>query len=220
MAEGHRQRMRERFYQEGIDHFAPHEALEMLLYFALPRKDTNPLAHKLIDHFGSFHGVLDANREDLIKFGLTENTAALLNMMPAFSNFYMQSRAIGTPVLSDSTILGNLAVNKIGERNNEVFGIICMTTQRKFINFEIVDEGTVNHSNVSARKVVECALRNNATRVAFTHNHPGGSLTPSNEDKQLTANLSAILSNLGISVTDHIIVANGRFLSMREQGML
>ena len=220
MAEHRRQRMRNRFYNEGLDSFEPHEALETLLFFTIPRHDTNGIAHRLIDHFGSFHGVLEANRQDLIKFGLTENTAALLNMVPAFSNYYMQSRSSGTPHFPDCTAIGNFAVNKIGERANEVFGVLCLTTQRKFINFEIIEEGTVNSATTSPRKVVECALRNNASKVVFVHNHPGGSLVPSADDKALTLSLSSILSTVGVGVIDHIIVANGRFSSMSEQGLI
>lgn len=220
MAEGHRQRMRNRFYKEGIDSFEPHEALEMLLYFTIPRHDTNAIAHKLIEHFGSFHGVLEANREDLMKAGVTENTAAHLNMIPAFLNYYMQSHSTGTPLFPDCTSIGNFAVNKIGERTNEVFGILCLTMQRKFINFEIIEEGTVTSASVAPRKVAECALRNNASKVVFVHNHPGGSLVPSVEDKLLTKALSSMLEGIGISVVDHIIVANGRFSSMSEQGLI
>ncbi len=220
MAEGHRQRMRNRFYKEGIDSFEPHEALEMILYFTIPRHDTNAIAHKLIDHFGSFHGVLEANREDLIKFGLTENTAAHLNMLPAFLNYYMQSHSTGTPHFPDCTSIGNFVVNKIGERTNEVFGVLCLTMQRKYINFEIVAEGTVSSASVSPRKVAECALRNNASIVVLAHNHPGGTLIPSADDKLLTAELSAMLTPLKIKVSDHIIVANGRFSSMSEQGLI
>lgn len=220
MAEGHRQRMRERFYSEGIDSFQPHEALEMILYFTIPRKDTNPLAHKLIERFGSFHGVLEADKNDLSDFGLTENTVALLKMLPAFLNYYNQSRETGTPYLPDITSMGNLALSKIGTRPYEVFGMICMTAQRKYINFEIVEEGTVNNTSVSPRKVAECALRNKASSVVFVHNHPGGALTPSPDDRLMTNNLAAMLDSIGIRVADHIIVANGRFLSMCEQGML
>lgn len=220
MAEGHRQRMRERFYKEGIDSFEPHEALEMILYFTIPRRDTNALAHKLIDHFGSFHAVLEADRDDLLKFGISENTAALLNMFPSFLNYYTKSRVDGTPFLSDTTAMGNFAVSKIGTRTNEVFGVICLTTQRKYINFEIVAEGTVNSTSVPPRKVAECALRNKAAQVVLVHNHPGGSLAPSAEDRALTNKLSAMLKAMDIEVPDHIIVANGRFLSMCEQLMI
>lgn len=220
MAEHHRQRMRNRFYNEGLESFEPHEALETLLFFTIPRHDTNALAHKLIDHFGSFHGVLEANRQDLIKFGLTENTAALLNMIPSFANYYMQSHSTGTPHFPDCTSIGNFVTNKIGERANEVFGVLCLTMQRKFINFEIIGEGTVSSATVPPRKVVECALRNNAAKVVFVHNHPGGSLVPSGDDKTLTLSLSAILKSVGVGVVDHIIVANGRFSSMSEQGII
>ncbi|MCD8049480.1 MAG: DNA repair protein RadC [Clostridia bacterium] len=220
MAEGHRQRMRERFYKEGIDNFEPHEALEMLLYFVLPRRDTNALAHSLIDRFGSFHSVLEADREDLKKFGLTETTAALLNMTPAFGNYYLQSRANGTPVLNTPTAMGNYAVSKIGERTIEVFGIISLTTQMRCINFEIIETGTVSNTTVSPRKAAEAALRCGATTVILTHNHPGGSLIPSNDDIKLTEVLCKMFKSIGISVLDHIIVANGRFSSMQERGLM
>lgn len=220
MAEGHRQRMRNRFYKEGIDSFEPHEALEMILYFTIPRHDTNRIAHRLIEQFGSFHGVLEANRKALLDFGLTENTVAHLKMFPAFMNYYMQSRASGTAYFSDSTAIGNYAVNKIGERTNEVFAVLCLTAQRKFINFEIVEEGTVSSASVSPRKVAECALRNNASKVIFIHNHPGGTLMPSEDDKKLTKTLSAMLNSIDVGMIDHIIVASGRFSSMSEQGII
>lgn len=220
MAEGHRQRMRERFYKEGIDNFEPHEALEMLLYFTCPRHDTNALAHKLIESFGSFHGVLDANREDLKAFGLTENTAALLNMIPAFSNYYINSRASGTSILPTCTAIGNFAVSKIGERTIEVFGVLMLTNQMHYVNFEIVETGTVNTTNVSMRKVAETVLRNNASRVVLIHNHPGGSLSPSAEDQKLTRRINAMLEPIGVVLVDHIIVANGRFASMQELGRM
>ncbi len=220
MAEGHRQRMRERFYKEGIDNFEPHEALEMLLYFTIPRKDTNALAHSLIEHFGSFHGVLEANREDLLKFGLTPTTTAHLNMMPGFLNYYMQSHASGTPHFPDCTAIGNYAVNKLGERTNEVFGVLCLNIHRKFINFEIITEGAVSSATVNARKVAECALRNNAAKVVIMHNHPGGSLSPSKDDCDLTEHLFAVLHSIDVGLVDHIIVANGRFSSMSERNLL
>lgn len=220
MAEGHRERMRQRFFDEGIDHFKPHEVLEVLLYFAVPRRDTNELAHRLIEHFGSFHGVLDASRESLVKFGLTDNIAATIKLIPAFSNYYLQSRANGTKTFNDCTSIGNYAVNKIGERTTEVFGVLCLTAQRKFINFEIIEEGTVNSTTVSPRKVAECALRNNAAKVVIVHNHPGGALMPSADDKQLTKSLSVMLNSIGVGLIDHIIVASGRFSSMCEQGYI
>lgn len=220
MAGGHRQRMRNRFYKEGIDNFEPHEVLEMILYFSLPRIDTNPLAHKLIEKFGTFHGVLEANYEDLIAFGLTETTVALLKMMPAFSNYYIQSHTKGISVLSDCTAVGTYVTEKIGQRPIEVFAIICLDVQNRVKNFEILAEGTVNSSSVPPRKVAECALRNNASRVVLAHNHPGGTLFPSTEDKLFTKRMNDMLEAIDVTLLDHIIVANGRFLSMREQCLI
>lgn len=219
MAEGHRQRMRARFYKEGIDSFEPHEVLEMLLYFSLPRIDTNPLAHKLIEKFGSFHGVLEANYEDLIEFGLTENTVALLKMTPAFSNYYIQSHTNGVKVLSNCTQIGFYVTDKIGHRTKEVFCVLCLDAQNRVKNFEILAEGTVNSLNVPPRKVAECALRNNAARIVLVHNHPGGTLSPSADDIALTHKMLEMLDSIDVNLLDHVIVANGRFLSMREHGI-
>lgn len=220
MAEGHRQRMRARFYKEGIDSFEPHEVLEMLLYFSIPRIDTNPLAHKLIEKFGSFHGVLEANYEDLLKFGLTENTVALLKMMPAFSNYYMQSHTNGVKILSNCTQVGFYVTDKIGHRTNEVFCVLCLDAQNRVKNFEILAEGTVNSLNIPPRKVAECALRNNAAGIVLVHNHPGGTLSPSADDIALTHKMLEMLDSIDVNLLDHVIVANGRFLSMREQGII
>ncbi|MGM9552320.1 MAG: RadC family protein [Clostridia bacterium] len=220
MAEGHRQRMRERFYNEGIDSFEPHEALEMILYFTIPRKDTNALAHSLIQRFGSFHGVLDANREDLVKFGLTENTVALLKMFPSFLNYYTQSHATGIPYIPDTTVAGEYAIKKVGNRTTEIFGIICLDAQRKLINFEIVEEGTVDKTNVSVRKIAECVLRNNASKVILVHNHPGGTLSPSQADIALTKRIYGMLTTIEVGLLDHIIVANGKSYSMLDHGLI
>lgn len=220
MAEGHRKRMRERFYKEGLDNFEPHEALEVLLFYALPRVDTNELAHRLINSFGSFHAVLEASREDLIKFGLTEKTVALLKMLPAFSNYYMQSHIKGIRTLTDSSSVGLYCVDALGLRTNEVFGVICLDTQNSVKNFEIIAEGTVNSATVFPRLVAEVAIRNNSSSVVLTHNHPSGSLSPSSEDKLLTLKLQSMLDSIEINLLDHVIVANGRFFSMREHGIL
>lgn len=218
MAEGHRERMRKRFYNEGLGNFEPHEALEVLLYFPILRRDTREKARDLIKKFGSFHAVLEAPREELMKFGLTENTAAFLNMLPEFANYYTNSRANGTLYFPDCTTIGNYFVNSIGERANEVFGVLCLSMQRKFINFEIISSGSVSSASVPPRKVVECALRNNAAKVVLVHNHPGGSLSPSPEDIKITRSLIQTLDAIDIGVIDHIIVSNGRFSSMSEQG--
>lgn len=220
MAEGHRKRMKQRFFDEGIDNFKPHEVLEVLLYFAYPRRDTNKIAHDLINEFGSFHGVLDASHESLVAFGLTDHVAATIKLIPAFSNYYLQSRVNNIKTFNDCTSIGNYVVNKVGERTNEVFGVLCLNMHRQFINFEIIEEGTVNSTTVSPRKVAECALKNNASKVVFVHNHPGGSLMPSPDDKVLTQTLLSMLNSIEVGLIDHIIVANGRFCSMSEQNML
>lgn len=221
MHEGRRKRLRYRFREFGIDNFAEHEALELMLYYVIPRADTNPLAHALIDEFGSFSDVLDADFKDLLKVkGVGENVALFLKLFPQVFNYYSKNKNKQNPVLLNSTMAGEYAVSFIGERIYEVFVIICLDAQRKVLSAKIIDEGTVSETFVHPRKVAEYVLRENAHSVIIAHNHPSGTLHPSEDDLVLTKKLCSMFEYMGIPVIDHIIVANGKFASMADRGLL
>ncbi|MBQ4515769.1 MAG: DNA repair protein RadC [Clostridia bacterium] len=219
--DGHRQRMKSRYMKEGLDSFAPHEVLELLLYYAIPRRDINELAHRLIDHFGSVANVLDADIEDLKQIdGIGENAAVLLNLIPSLSRVYTSSKWDRNTSLLSTNAIGEYAVSMYVGKKNEEFGIICLDSNRRIHYSGIIIKGTVNQTEAYPRVVVSEVLKHNAVNVVLMHNHPSGSLIPSQSDREATKNIVAALEAIGVHVIDHIIVAGDRFNSMSSLDML
>lgn len=222
MHEGHRKRLKKRFLAEGLSSFEDHEVFELLLYYAIPQGDTNPLAHRLLKEFGSPRAVFDAKIEDLMKVdGVGEHTAILIKLIPQLSGFFtgLVSRSITT--LSTSYDAGRFVCSKIGCLEKEVFAIICLDAQRKVIKFEIIDSGTASQANVNPRKVVECALKYNSSAVILCHNHPSGGNIASENDRYLTNKLCSLLEEINIQVIDHIIAASSeKYTSMSDNGLM
>ncbi len=221
MHEGHRNRLRTRVLKEGIDSFEPHQVLELLLFYSIPRKDTNELAHKLLDEFGSLPGVFEADPKDLCKVsGIGENTALLLSLIPQLARRYSKDKWGEKPEISSSTKAGQYAVSLFAGRTYEAFYIICLDAQNR-VNFsDLVHEGTINEAPVYPRILVEIALRHKANSVILAHNHPGGSLNPSRADIEATNNIRNALEAISIKVIDHIIVCGEKYYSFAENGRL
>lgn len=221
MHNGHRERVRKRFLNEGLDNFEPHEVLELLLYYAVPRRDTNELSHKLLKKYGSLSAVLEASVSDLEKNGgLSQSTAVLMSLIPHLSRRYMQDRWGNRPIIGDSTAAGEYCVSLAAGRLYEVFYVICMDKQRRVIRAEIVFEGTVDETPAYPRHIVETVLRYNAQNVILMHNHPSGSLQPSGADIEVTKRVVTVLEAMDINVVDHIIVAGERFTSFADRGLM
>ncbi len=219
--DGHRQRMKSRYAKEGLDSFAPHEVLELLLYYAIPRKDINELCHRLIEHFGSVGNVFDADIEDLKQIdGISENAAVLLNLIPSLSRIYNVSKWDRSTALLSTKSIGEYAVSMFVGKKNEEFGIICLDSNRRIHYSGIIIKGTVNQTEAYPRTVVSEVLKRNAVNVVLTHNHPSGSLIPSYSDRVATKNIVVALESIGIHVIDHIIVAGNQFNSMSDLDML
>ncbi len=219
--DGHRQRMKSRYMKEGLDSFAPHEVLELLLYYAIPRRDINELAHRLINHFGSVANVLDADIEDLKQIdGIGENAAVLLNLIPSLSRVYTSSKWNRNTSLLSTNAIGEYAVSMYVGKKNEEFGIICLDSNRRIHYSGIIIKGTVNQTEAYPRVVVSEVLKHNAVNVVLMHNHPSGSLIPSQSDREATKNIVTALEAIGVHVIDHIIVAGDRFNSMSNLDML
>lgn len=219
--EGHRERMRKKYIKHGIEAFAPHEVLELMLYYAKPRGDTNPVAHSLIDKFGSVSNVFDADPADLKNVAeVGEQTVVLIKLIKDLASYYHRDKWGTRPKLRNFTETGLYALDMVGERSEEYFFLISLDHQHSVISFNEVEKGTVSRSAVSIRKVVECAVRCHASKVVLVHNHPSGSLTPSGSDIDVTLALQSALSPLDIAVIDHIIVAKGGYMSMVEKGYM
>lgn len=219
--QGHRQRLKARVISEGIDSFEDHQILELLLFYAIPMKDTNALAHRLIGHYGSLAGVFDANPRDLSALvGVTENTALLLSLIPALARRYQQGKLAPKAVLGSTTAAGEYAVSLFTGRLNEVFYVICLDSQNKVNQATLLHEGTINEAPVYPRLIVETALRHQAASIILAHNHPGGSQRPSQADLDVTRRIRQATEAIAIPVVDHIIVAGDGYYSFAENRVL
>ncbi|MBI4857300.1 MAG: DNA repair protein RadC [Acetobacterium woodii] len=218
---GHRQRVKNRVINEGIDSFEDHQILELLLFYCIPMKDTNELAHLLIKHYGSLSGVFDADPRDLCdQIGITENTAVLLSLIPALARRYQQGKFREKAVLNSTTKAGEYTMALFTGRLNEAFYVICLDSQNKVNQATLLHEGTINEAPVYPRLIVETALRHQAASIILAHNHPGGSQKPSQADLDVTRKIKLATEAIAIPVVDHIIVAGERYYSFAENRVL
>lgn len=217
MHDGHRGRLKKRFAQEGLDRFEPHNALELLLFYSIPRCDTNETAHMLLKAFGSLSGVFDASVEDLQKVpGVGENSALLIKMIPALNKMYMEDKLAKGVLLNSVKASGEFLVPKFMGENNEIVIVVSLDNQGKVKNCSRIAEGGTNTAPVNNRKIVETALRHNATSIILAHNHPGGLANPSKSDVETTMQLVRVLESVQICLRDHIIVAGKDWFSLAD----
>ncbi len=218
--EGHRQRQKEKFRQHGLQSFADHEVLELMLFYVIPRVDTNETAHRLIKQFGTLEQVVHAPVEELMKVkGIGENAALFLKLIPAAYQRIVQSEK-ADKILNSVEKSGQYFVRLLQNEHREVIYMTCLDQKCKVISCHRLAEGDVNVAPLSIRQAAERALASNASMVQLAHNHPSGIALPSEEDIYVTRMIKDILYPLNIKLIDHIIVADGDFVSMRESGML
>lgn len=219
--EGHRERMRERFFQHGLETFNEIEALEMLLYYAIPRKDTNPLAHALLDRFGSLDYVLSASEEELCEVpGISERTAALLMMVPQITQLSEVNRANRIKDVTRTEDAVNFLIPRFRNQRREILLLLCLNSQKQITHVEVMNKGAVNYVTFDPRRVVEVALKRQAVSVILAHNHPDGPALPSKEDDSATSQVYRALNTVGINLYDHIIIAGEDYASYRRSGAL
>lgn len=219
--DGHRERKREQFLRHGADAFADHELLELLLYSAVPRRDTNPLAHDLINHFGSLHAVFSAPAEELQKFsGISQSGAVLLKLIAPIYHRAALSAGENEQVLDTVEKIGRFFMNLYVAESSEVLYQLCLDAKGRRLNLYKVSDGDPNSVNLNVRKIVENAILSQASMVAIAHNHPSGVALPSHADVISTNLVQTALDSIGIRFADHIIVADGDFISMRQAGIV
>ena len=219
--EGHRERMRERFFQHGLETFNEIEALEMLLYYAIPRKDTNPLAHALLDRFGSLDYVLSASEEELCEVpGISERTAALLMMVPQITQLSEVNRANRIKDVTRTEDAVNFLIPRFRNQRRGNLLLLCLNSQKQITHVEVMNKGAVNYVTFDPRRVVEVALKRQAVSVIIAHNHPDGPALPSKEDDSATSQVYRALNTVGINLYDHIIIAGEDYASYRRSGAL
>lgn len=219
--DGHREKMRQRFLGGGLDYFADHEALELLLYYAIPRRDTNPIAHALIERYGSLSAVFAAPVEDLQKVeGIGESAAILLKLAPQMYRKARLSDISGETALGSTERVGGYLLECFTGERNEVLYQLCLDRKGKLLACKRLGEGGVSSANLDVRKLVENALMSSASAVVLGHNHPSGVAVPSKEDVAATKLVKSALDTIGVVLIDHIIVADGEFVSMQQDGYL
>ena len=215
--DGHRQRLINRFLEEDLDHFNSHQVLELMLFYCIPRQDTNPIAHALLDRFGSLAQVMQAPIDELQQVnGIGEKAATFLTVLNSFCRYYDTHRSDPGTILDTSTACANTLIPYFNGVRNETVYLLCLDAKCMMLCCRKVGEGSVNSAAVPIRRIVEVALGANATTVVLAHNHPSGIAVPSPEDVLTTKKLAAALAAVDITLTDHIVVADGEGVSLRD----
>ncbi len=212
----HRQKVREKYYASGFRGMAPHNILEMLLFFGIPYKDTNPIAHELIDRFGSLSAVFEAKRTDLMQIkGMTENAACLITMVLPLYQKYSQELVKRRPRFKNIEEMANFLRSLYLDNNNiERVFILCFDANDTLITYRMIGEGDISSSNFDMRKIASAVLETNAASVVLSHNHPHGISAPSQQDAIATAAVARLLHTLNVRFSNHIIISDKNHFSM------
>lgn len=217
--DGHRDRLRQRFLEDGLDSFTDVQVLELLLYYCIPRRDTNLIAHELIGHFGSLSQVLEAPVGELCKVdGIGERAAIFLRVITQAGRRYMMDRASKVTILPTLESCGRYLQSFFFGRSVETVYLLCLDGKCKVLCCKKIAEGDVNSTSLSVRKIVETALNSNATSVVLAHNHPGGLAIPSGADVQVTKRIAAALQAVDVYFLDHVLVADDDYVSLAQSG--
>ena len=219
--DGHRARLRETFLEHGLQSMNDINALELLLFYALPRRDTNETAHLLLERFGSLHGVFSAPFEDLREVdGIGDYAAALITLVPEIMKKSSLSRSREIRQIRSSAEAGEFLLPYFMNEQDEVVYMLCLDTKRAVICCAEMGRGVVNTVDANIRRMVEKALKVKASSVILAHNHPDGIAIPSREDDIFTKALYNALETVGIRLEDHIIVADEDYISLADSGMM
>lgn len=217
---GHRIRVKEEFLVRGLSGMADHKALELLLYYAIPQGDVNPLAHRLINTFGSLSGVFNATVDQLMTVsGIGEHTACLIKLVTALGARYQADRSQLGEILTTTEQLGEYLAPEFFGQRNEVTVILCMDAKNKVIQCRQLAEGSADSTTLNLRKMMEVALACNASQVVLAHNHISNIATASNEDILVTKIAYDAFAQMDIHLRDHLIFASDDFVSMRDSGI-
>lgn len=218
---GHRERIRAKFATSGLAPLADHEVLELLLTYAIARRDTKPLAWALIKQFGSLGEVLDADPAALAAVkGVGKGTAAFLKLVRALFTRYSLEELRQTATIRSPEQVVQYCKASLAGRSEECLELIYLSVRNTVIRTETVALGLIDRVSISPRKIVECALAAKASAVILVHNHPSGDATPSLEDVLLTQEVVEAARLLGISIYDHIIVGRQAYYSLKANGKI
>lgn len=212
--EGHRERMRNKYVNKGIEVFEQHEILEMLLFYAIPRKNTNDIAHRLLEACGSLSAVFDAPIDILMQQGLSYNAAVLLHMIPDLSRAYQSDKFDNEEKIITDENIGKKMVHLFAGKNEECVYAFFLDAKGKEKYSGIISKGDASSAPLFSKDIVSIAARCKAVTVIIAHNHPSGVAFPSRADLEATADIADALDTIGIHLADHIIVADRDYISL------
>ena len=213
----HRQRVKKRFIKESsFDSFAPHNILEMLLFYSIPIKDTKPLAYDLINHFGSLSAVFDAPYEELLKIhGISHHSATLIKSIIPLSRAYNNDKHCKKQTLYTVDEVSDFLLSQYVGYNDEVFSVISLDSCSRVLSFDIIAKGNINSVMGDSRKLIQILLKSGATAAIIAHNHPGGFAIPSNADLKATKKLRLACEGIEVELLDHMLIADDECISMK-----
>ena len=208
----HRQRMKDRFLENGLDIFDEHQVIELLLFFGIPRRDTNVIAHRLIKRFGSLRDVLDAPYEELLTVdGIGEHAATLIKLSAELSRRYLISESLDTERFDTVEKLGKFLINLfLGKRNEEVY-LLTFNGKMEMLSCDKLADGLSNLVSFSVKPLIESAILTHASGIVLAHNHPGGIASPSGSDISLTDQLMYMCDQISIPLIEHFVVAGNSY---------
>jgi len=217
---GHRKRIKEKYKAGGLDGWLDYEVLELALSYAIPRKDTKPIAKELLSKFKSINGVLDADRKELEKvWGISEHTALFLGFLKDIAILYLEKGLYNKDLVSSPDVVYDYLKASLKGTVDEEFKAMFLNSRNRLLAVETIQTGTVNKSVVYPRKIAERALYNRASGVIIAHNHPGGSLNPSEDDCRVTKAIKDALKTVDIVLLDHILIGGDSYFSFRENSL-
>ncbi|MBQ3379510.1 MAG: RadC family protein [Clostridia bacterium] len=215
MHEGHRKRLKARFRQEGLEHFSEINILELLLFYSVPRRDTNPIAHELLAKYGNIANVLEADFDDLLKVnGITESSASLITMLLPLYRRYMDIKSQPGIIINRLSDAAEYLVHSYTGEKSEIVKMMAIDSKGKLIGTYTLFEGNFNSVDINIRKLVESVILTKASAVILAHNHPDGIALPSRQDVNTTKKIRDVLESISVDLLDHIIVADGDFVSL------
>lgn len=217
--ENHRQRVHDKIRKKGFEDLPEHEVLEYILFFSVPRRDTNPIAHALVDRFGGFAQVLEASEEELCEVpGVGPNSARLIHMLLGVGRYYAQCKTRTPRFPKESEGREKFIASLFYGESNEVFWIVALSDTLQILRKVRLSEGVSNTVSASINRIAAEAVSAGASALVLAHNHPSGTAIPSSEDIPATARIVAALQPLNIQVLDHYIAAPDGVCSLRKRG--
>lgn len=218
---GHRERVKKQFLSSGLDTFQSHAVLELLLYYSIPQKDTNLIAHKLLQKFGSLSSTFDAPYEELLKVdGIGKASAILIKLIPQICRRYQEDLDRDKDIIYSYEEAGKYLKKKFIGRQNEVVILMLLDSKTRILFCDVVEEGTVNSANIYIKKIVRLSVQYDATYAILSHNHPSGSCLPSKQDIKTTRWIYEALDTVEVRLIDHIIVSGNDYLSIAKSGLI